>query len=111
MSGRSGFVFAALALTLAAAAPAGAGAPDKQTLTVTNAASRLVECTVVVDTKARQFLKLHPGKAWAADFDPRRRVQLVCERSKPDVFVVKAGSAYRLEDAGNRWVALAEAAQ
>jgi hypothetical protein len=100
--------FVAAALAAPAALPAAAGAPEPQRLTVQNDADRVVECAVVVDGKARTFLKIRPGKLWSADYDPRRQVQLVCERGKPGVFAVKAGLTYRLSYEANR-VQIAEA--
>ena len=99
---------AALAAVLAA--PVQAAPPEKQTLTVTNGASRIVECAVIVDGKARTQLKIRPGKTWADVYDPRRAVQLVCERTKEGVYgPLKIGSAYRFED-GPKRIDLAEAA-
>lgn len=99
----------AAALTLAGPRPAGAGDVEPERLALQNDAARVVECAVIVDGKTRTFLKIRPGKLWAADYDPRRKVQLVCERGKPGVFEVKAGQAYRLTYEANR-VQLAQAA-
>src|ERR1700754_2637463 len=94
-------------LSLAGTA-ANAAAPEKQTVQVSNASARVVECGVVVDNKLRTLLKIHPGKAWADAYDPRRTVQLVCERAVGNgVWRVKAGANYRLVDAGGK-VDLAE---
>src|SRR4051812_35010231 len=93
-----------------AGTPATAAAPDKQTVQVANASPRIVECGVVVDSKLRTFLKIHPGKAWADAYDARRTLQLVCERAVGNaVWRVKPGSSYRLVDAGGK-VDIAEAA-
>lgn len=100
--------FLVTALGLAAALPAAAAPPEPQRLTVRNDAARIVECAVIVDGKARTFLKMRPGKLWAADYDPRRKVQLVCERGKEGVYTVKAGLTYSLSYEANR-VQLAEA--
>lgn len=97
-----------MAAGLALAAAARAAPPDLQRLTVRNDAERIVECAVVVDGKARTFLKIRPHKLWAADYDPRRKVQLVCERAKDGVYAVKAGSTYALTYEANR-VQIAEA--
>lgn len=95
---------------LAAAAvtrPAAAADAEKQPVTVENGASRVVECAVVVDGKTRTMLKIRPGKRWADSYDPRRTIQLVCERAKEGVYRVHAGATYRFSDADRR-VALAE---
>jgi len=98
----------ALAVTLAAGAGQ-AAAVEKQTLTLTNTSSRIVECALLVDGKTRTMLKIRPGKAYADAFDPRRGLQLVCERAKKGVWEVKAGTGYNFVD-GDRRVGLAEAA-
>jgi hypothetical protein len=100
---------AAAALCLGAALPAGAGSVEPQRLTLKNEADRAVECAVIVDGKKRTFLKIRPGKLWAGDYDPRRKVQLVCERGKEGVYDVKAGATYAFSYEANR-VQLAEAA-
>lgn len=99
---------AGLGLVLAFA-PARAEPPEKQTLSLENAATRVVDCAVVVDGKTRTMLKMQPGKSWSDAYDPRRDVRLVCERAKKMYWRVEAGTAYRLEDAGNRRVDLAAA--
>ena len=99
---------AVLVLALAAALPARA-APEPQVLTVTNGASRIVECDLLVDGKSRTQLKIHPGKSYADTFDPRRSVQLVCMRAKEGVYRVTAGQAYRFVN-GDKRVELVAAA-
>lgn len=103
---------AALLFALAAIPGAAlAEAPAKQTLTLTNTAQRLADCALVVDGKTRNLLKIHTGQTWADDFDSRRTLQLVCERSlKNAVWRVKPGTTYRFVDAAGR-VDLAEGAE
>ena len=108
---RPAFLAALLAVAAAAPGAALAEAPAKQTLTLTNTAARLADCTLVVDGKARNVLKIHTGKTWADDFDPRRTLQLVCERAVKDaVWRVKPGTTYRFVDAAGR-VGIAEGAK
>jgi hypothetical protein len=40
----------------------GAAAAEKQIVQVSNASPRVVECGVVVDSKLRTFLKIHPAR-------------------------------------------------
>ncbi|MBI1197410.1 MAG: hypothetical protein GC203_06065 [Phenylobacterium sp.] len=105
---KSAFV-PSLALALSVAVPALAGAPEKQTLSLENEAGRIVDCAVVVDGKTHVMLKIRPGVTWSDEFDPRRDVRIVCERSKRPYYRVTSGTAYRLSDAGGRRVDLAEA--
>jgi len=96
-------LFALAALGAAAPGAALAEAPAKQTLTLTNTAQRLADCALIVDGKIRNLLKIHTGKTWADDFDPRRTLQLVCERAVKDaVWRVKPGTTYRFVDAAGR---------
>jgi hypothetical protein len=55
-----------LALAVTVAAGAGQAAPvEKQTLTLANTSSRIVECALLVDGKTRTLLKIRPGQAYA----------------------------------------------
>jgi hypothetical protein len=100
---------ALLLLALAAALPARAETPERKLLTVTNGASRIVECDLLVDGKSRTQLKIHPGKGYADSFDPRRTLHLACMRTKEGVYRVKAGETYRFMD-GERRIDLKAAA-
>ena len=98
----------AAALALLAVAPA-AAEPEKLPLAVTNATDRVVFCAFVFDGKTRTNLAIRPGKTWSEPFDPRRRLQLVCNRGKESVFgPLEAGKRYDLVTAGRK-IGLAEA--
>ena len=98
-----------LAALLAVAAPALAAPPEKQLFQVTNTAPRPADCAVVVDGKTRTYLKIRPGKTWADSFDPRRMIQLVCDRAVGNgVWAMKAGVSYRLLDGAAGKVDFAE---
>ena len=98
-------------LATAAAAPAWSAAPEKQLFQVTNTALRPADCAIVVDGKTRTYLKIRPGKTWADNFDPRRTIQLVCDRAVGDgVWAMKAGTRYRLLDGAGGKVDFAEKA-
>jgi len=85
---------------LAWTGPIAAAAPEKAVVTVANVSNRIVDCGVVIDGRARTYLRIRPGKSWTDSFDPRRTVQLVCERtvSIDGVFRVQPGASYRLID-------------
>lgn len=104
-----GPVAAALALA-ALPIPSLAETPEKQTFTLTNTADRLAFCTVLVDGRTHVQLALRAGKSWSDALDPRRPVQLVCNRAKQTVFgPLATGKTYRLLMNG-RWWDLAEGA-
>ena len=94
------------ALLLAASLPvaaARAAQPEKQVLAVTNATDRVAYCTLIFDGRARTELAIHPGKTWSEAFDPRRRLQLVCQRGKANAFgPLTPGATYRLVPSGSR---------
>ena len=92
---------AALAL-LAAAAPAVQAADAMAEFKVTNAASRIAICTVVVDGHSDTYLKIRPGKTHIAQYGARRQVQLVCERAAQYNWPVKLGVGYKLVDGAKR---------
>ena len=94
---------AALALLAAtAAAPAAHAAAETAELKVTNAASRIAICTVVVDGHSDTYLKIRPGKTHTAQYGARRQVQLVCERAAKYNWEIKLGAAYKLIDGAKR---------
>ena len=93
---------AALALLAAAAAPAAQAADDMAELKVTNDASRIAICTVVVDGHSDTYLKIRPGKTHTAQYGARRQVQLVCERAAKYNWEIKLGVAYKLIDGAKR---------
>ena len=95
---------AALALLAATAtAPAASAASaDMAELKVTNAASRIAICTVVVDGHSDTYLKIRPGKTHTAQYGARRQVQLVCERAAKYNWEIKLGVAYKLIDGAKR---------
>ena len=100
---------ALIALSLAAPAAAAAEADDKE-LRVTNEARNVVYCVVLVDGKARNYLNIRPGRTYASNFDPRRSVQLVCERAKRNVYgPLKLETDYTFVQ-GSRKVDLVESA-
>lgn len=100
---------AAVFVALLAAAPAAAD-PDKLPLSVTNTTERVVFCAFVFEGKTRTMLEIRPGKTWSEAFDPRRQLQLVCNRGIDNVFgPLEAGKAYDLVAARGRKVDLAEA--
>lgn len=104
-----GPVAAALALA-ALPVPSLAETPEKQTFTLTNTADRVAFCTVLVDGRTHVQLALRAGKSWSDALDPRRPVQLVCNRAKQTVFgPLATGKTYRLLMNG-RWWDLAEGA-
>jgi hypothetical protein len=92
---------AALAL-LAAAAPTAQAANAMAELKITNAASRIAICTVVVDGHSDTYLKIRPGKTHTAQYGARRQVQLVCERAAEYNWPIKLGVAYKLIDGAKR---------
>lgn len=104
-----GPVAAALALAVLPV-PSLAETPEKQTFTLTNTADRVAFCTVLVDGRTHVQLALRAGKSWSDALDPRRPVQLVCNRAKQTVFgPLATGKTYRLLMNG-RWWDLAEGA-
>jgi len=91
------------AVALALAAPAAAQPPEKQRLSVINTTERVAFCTFLFDGKARTNLAIRPGKTWFEDFDPRRHLQLVCQRGKTNAFgPLEAGKSYRLVVDGSK---------
>jgi hypothetical protein len=98
---------AALALLAAATTAPARAADEMATLKVTNAASRIAICTVVVDSHSDSYLKIRPGKTHTAEYGARRQVQLVCDRAAQYNWPVKLGASYRLVD-GKRWLELVE---
>ncbi|MGH6911975.1 MAG: hypothetical protein ACREEG_17455 [Phenylobacterium sp.] len=71
-------------------------------LKVTNAASRIAICTVVVDSHSDTYLKIRPGKTHTAQYGARRQVQLVCERAAKYNWKIKLGVPYELIDRAKR---------
>lgn len=99
----------ALSLAAALAASAATADPRKLPLAVTNATERVAFCTFVYEGKARTNLAIRPGMTWSEAFDPRRRLQLVCNRARQNAFgPLEAGKAYRLVASGRK-LDLAEA--
>jgi hypothetical protein len=95
-------VVPATALALLAATSA-AGEAAKLPLAVTNTTDRIVFCTFVFEGKSRTKLAIRPGRTWSEAFDPRRRLQLVCNRGKDNVFgPLEAGKSYELVSAGRK---------
>jgi hypothetical protein len=93
---------AALTLLAAATAPAAQAADDTAELKITNAASRIAICTVVVDSHSDTYLKIRPGKTHTAQYGARRQVQLVCDRAAQTNWPVKLGVGYKLVDGAKR---------
>jgi len=86
-------VMAAAAFT----APTARAGPAMGTFRVTNDASRVVECVLLVDGHTRTYLKIHPGKAYFDDFRPNQRLQLVCMRGAQGAYgPLKVGTDYRI---------------
>lgn len=109
MSPRLALIAACAALALPAA-PAAADGPEKRPLAVTNTTDRVVFCAFVFDGKTRSNLAIRPGRTWSEAFDPRRTLQLVCNRGVDNVFgPLEAGKTYALVEARGRKVGLAEA--
>ncbi len=77
------------------------------TFKLTNDASRIAICTIVVDGKSDTYLKIRPGKAHTGQYGPKRQVQLVCDRAAKLSWPIKLGSSYRLVD-GERRLELVE---
>ncbi len=97
---------AAPAIALAAEPPA-----NYERLTVTNTTDRVAFCTFLFEGKGRTELAIRPGKSWYESFEPRRDLQLVCQRGVGRAFgPLTAGKTYRLIPAPGRKIAVAEGA-
>lgn len=101
---------AAACAALAIAAPAAAlpsaaraeGPPD-ETLTLRNEADRLVYCAVLLNGRLFVNVRLKPGAHWSRPIDPRRKVELVCNRLKKPVYgPLEPGGSYSFVDGGDR---------
>ena len=105
-----------LAAAIVAAAPlalaftAGHAAPPQEpraVFTVTNASTRVVECTVVMDGDTWTNIKVPVGDSYTEDFRANRRLQLVCMRGFDEVYgPLKLGVHYRFVDKGSRKIAV-----
>ena len=101
------------ALAFAAAAPAHAADPpaNYERLTVTNTTDRAAVEQQSAIGHARTELAIRPGKSWYESFDPRRDLQLVCQRGIGRAFgPLAAGKTYRLVPAEGRKMDVAEGA-
>ncbi|HVI33691.1 hypothetical protein [Phenylobacterium sp.] len=90
------------ALALAVPAAAAEGPPD-ETLTLRNEASELVYCAVLLNGRLFVNVRLKPGAHWSRPLDPRRKVELVCNRLKKSVYgPLQPGGSYSFVDGGER---------
>lgn len=101
----------AVAALLAPAAANAAETPEKQTLSITNAANQMAFCTLLVNGKALKELAIRPGRTYAEAFDGRRLHQVVCNRATENVYAVTPGQTYRVESVGRKVTLTALAAE